>query len=65
MTTFGRENRYRDVGHEITWLHRENQEVESDSPKCRICSFYTHLSGQRKTSLKEEEKPPWIPEMNN
>ena len=30
MTTFGRENKYGDMGHEITWIHHGNQEVQRD-----------------------------------
>lgn len=60
MTTFGRENKYRDVGHEITWIHHENQEVKRDFPRCQIYIPIFTLAGQERMNLKEEEKAPWV-----
>lgn len=45
ITTFGRENKCRDVEHEIIWIYRENQEVKTDSPRCQICKPICTLTG--------------------
>lgn len=57
MTAFGRENRYRDMGHEISWIYHENQEVKRDSPRCQICRpVFTLIFGLGKNKLEGGRK---------